>query len=252
MIIDTVLTGNSAYYSTEASPKVSKRYNILSTEEIVNHAQKAGYQLHSYQQKRVRKAENMPFSKHLVRLRKPGQLVVNDVIPEIVILNSHDRSSSLQFMLGFFRVVCANGMITGDIFEDLGRVLHNHKNPMEAVLDRIDNVYKVSEAKLPIIQEMQDTHLHYEQVSDFVARASTLLPRVYENPAELNIIHRMEDRGNSVWHTLNRIQENVLKGSARILNVNGRSRKARSINGLDANISVNRKLWDIAESYLVQ
>jgi hypothetical protein len=250
-MIANTLNENSAFYSTIPSPKVTARYNIFPTSEIVDHAAKAGYVIHSYQQKNTRKIENQHFCKHIVRLRKPGQLVVDDVIPEIVILNSHDRTSSLQFMLGFFRVVCTNGLITGDIFSDLGRILHNHKNPMEAVLDRIDNVYKVSEEKMPVIKAMREVPLSGQHLQDFVEQAASFTPqRMYENPMELNFINRYEDSPTTLWHTFNRVQENILKGSAKIINVKGRSRKARAINGLDTNIEVNRKLWNLAESYL--
>ena len=251
MIIDRQLTADSAFYTITPSPKVSERYNMLPTADIVDHAVKAGYVLHSYQQKRVRKVENQPFCKHIVRLRKPGQIEVGDVVPEIVLVNSHDRSSSLQFMLGFFRVVCANGLITGDIFDDLGRILHNNKNPMEAVLDKIDNVFKVSEYKLPIIQQMRETHLSLEQTHHFIERAATITPaRTYENPMELNFIQRYEDKDPTLWNTFNRVQENMIKGDARIIRMNGKTRKARAIKGIDTNIDINRKLWNLAESFL--
>jgi hypothetical protein len=245
------LDENSAFYSITPSPKVTARYNMFPTSEIVEHAVKAGFAIHSYQQKRVRDAERQHFCKHIVRLRKPGQLVVNDIVPEVVIVNSHDRSSSLQFMLGFFRCVCANGLITGDIFSDLGRILHSHKNPMEAVLDRIDNVYKISEQKIPVIQGMRDVRLNNEQMNDFVQQAVTFTPsRTYDTPMELAFINRYEDKEPTLWNVFNRVQENMLKGEARIVGINGRSRKARAINGLDTSIDVNRKLWNLAESYL--
>lgn len=251
MLINHSLTADSAYYTITPSPKVSDRYNILPTADIVSHAVKAGYELHSYQEKRVRKVENRPFCKHIVRLRKPGQLVVGDVVPEIVLVNSHDRSSALQFMLGFFRVVCANGLITGNVFNDLGRILHNHKNPMEAVLDRIDNVFKVSEEKLPVIEQMRQRHMVTDETMDFLQKAALITPeRGYENIRELNFINRQDDDGQTLWKTFNRVQENMIKGEARIITQNGRRRKARMIKGIDANVSINQKLWNLAESYL--
>ena len=41
----------------------------------------------------------------------------DEYFPTIVVRNSYDRSSSLDFLYGGFRVVCSNGMIVGDIVQ---------------------------------------------------------------------------------------------------------------------------------------
>lgn len=251
MRIATNLTENSAYYSLNAAPNTTARYNVLPTAELVEHAERAGFHFHSYQQKVPRKAEKYGYAKHIVRLRKNGQQLVGDVFPEIVIINSHDKTTSLQFMLGFFRMVCANGLIAGDVFDSLGRILHNHKNPMEKVIENIEFMCEESTRKIPLIQQMRETVLIGDNLTSFVERSAQLLPtRVYENPMELNFANRYDDTGDSLWLTLNRVQENLLKGNAQIINARGRSRKARSIGSIDTNIDVNRKLWSLAESYL--
>ncbi|MEN1550794.1 DUF932 domain-containing protein, partial [Pseudomonas aeruginosa] len=42
---------------------------------------------------------------------------------EIILLNSHDGTSSYQMLAGMFRFVCSNGLVCGDIVADV-RVPH--------------------------------------------------------------------------------------------------------------------------------
>ncbi|MDV1381624.1 DUF932 domain-containing protein, partial [Klebsiella michiganensis] len=43
--------------------------------------------------------------------------------PEIILLNSHDGSSSYQMIPGMFRFVCTNGLVCGTSFGEI-RVPH--------------------------------------------------------------------------------------------------------------------------------
>lgn len=58
----------------------------------------------------------------MLRLRRHDQIMGSQV-PEIILLNSHDGSSSYQMLLGLFRQVCANGLIYVDVLGEV-RVLH--------------------------------------------------------------------------------------------------------------------------------
>jgi hypothetical protein len=55
----------------------------------------------------------------MMRLRRAGQITGKEV-PEIILLNSHDGSSSYQMIPGMFRFVCTNGMICGQTFGEIG------------------------------------------------------------------------------------------------------------------------------------
>ena len=60
--------------------------------------------------------------KHMIRLRHASQL--NDAeANEIVLLNSHDGTSSYQLLAGLLRFVCQNGLVFGDTVADV-RVPH--------------------------------------------------------------------------------------------------------------------------------
>lgn len=56
---------------------------------------------------RVRDESKREHTKHILRLRHTGQILDKEA-SEIILLNSHDGSSSYQMMGGKFRFVCAN------------------------------------------------------------------------------------------------------------------------------------------------
>lgn len=58
----------------------------------------------------------------MLRLRRHDQITGSQV-PEIILLNSHDGSSSYQMLPGLFRQVCANVLIYFDVLGEV-RVLH--------------------------------------------------------------------------------------------------------------------------------
>ena len=60
-------------------------------------------------QTRVRNEDRRDFTKHMIRLRHAGQINARGEANEIILLNSHDGTSSYQMLAGMFRFVCSNG-----------------------------------------------------------------------------------------------------------------------------------------------
>ncbi|MEK5773071.1 DUF932 domain-containing protein, partial [Acinetobacter variabilis] len=59
-------------------------------------------------QTRVRDQSRREYTKHMLRLRRAGELN-GEHVPEIILLHSHDGTSSYQMLPGYFRFVCQNG-----------------------------------------------------------------------------------------------------------------------------------------------
>jgi hypothetical protein len=73
------------------------------------------------EQQSVRTEARRGFQKHLIRFARAESLeswAKNEVRPEIVLLNSHDKSSAYQLHCGLhcglLRLVCLNGMVVAD------------------------------------------------------------------------------------------------------------------------------------------
>ena len=59
---------------------------------------------------------------------------------------------------------------------------------------------------------------------------------------------RSHDVGNDLWTVFNRIQENVTRnGNVPTEKVNNRRRSIRTIRSIDADLTINKKLWEAAE-----
>jgi hypothetical protein len=81
-----------------------------------------GFQPFMVCQTRVRHDDRREFTKHLIRLRHASQINGREA-NEIILLNSHDGTSSYQMLAGTFRFVCQNGLVCGDTVADV-RVPH--------------------------------------------------------------------------------------------------------------------------------
>jgi hypothetical protein len=100
----------------------SQRYTYIPTIILLDRLREEGFEPFFACQTRVRDPGKREHTKHMLRLRRENQIVGKEV-PEIILLNSHDGSSSYQMIPGLFRFVCANGLVCGNSFGEV-RVPH--------------------------------------------------------------------------------------------------------------------------------
>jgi len=107
-------------------------YTYIPTITLLESLKQEGFQPFFACQTRVRDLNKRDHTKHMLRLRREGQITGKQV-PEIILLNSHDGSSSYQMLPGLFRFVCQNGLVCGETF---GEVRVPHKgNVVEKVIE---------------------------------------------------------------------------------------------------------------------
>lgn len=58
---------------------------------------------------------------------------------------------------------------------------------------------------------------------------------------------RPEDLGHSLWVSMNRLQENMLRGGQSGRSVQGRRMQTRAVGSIDRSVNLNRALWVLAE-----
>lgn len=97
-------------FSADKHVSRSDRYTYIPTISLLDNLQREGFQPFFACQTRVRDQSKREHTKHMLRLRREGQITGKQV-PEIILLNSHDGSSSYQMLPGLFRSVCQNGLI---------------------------------------------------------------------------------------------------------------------------------------------
>ena len=87
----------------------SERYAYIPTAAVLTELRKEGFQPFMVTQTRVRDEGKREHTKHMLRLRHASQINGAEA-NEIVLLNSHDGTSSYQMLAGQFRFVCSNGL----------------------------------------------------------------------------------------------------------------------------------------------
>jgi len=87
---------------------MSEKYRFFETSHIVEALMQEGFAVVRAQQSRSRIEGKQDFTKHLLRFRHASMAdsAVQSTVPEIVLVNSHDGSSSYTLSLGLYRVIC--------------------------------------------------------------------------------------------------------------------------------------------------
>ena len=227
----------------------SERYSYIRTATVLTELRKEGFQPFMVCQTRVRHEDRRDYTKHMLRLRHASQ-INGDEANEIILINSHDGTSSYQMLAGMFRFVCQNGLVCGDTFADV-RV--HHKG---SVIDHvIEGAYEV----LHGFEKVQDSRDAMRAIAlddgeaEVFARSALALK--YDEPGktlpitESQILRprRFDDTHADLWSTFNRVQENLVKGGLTGRSANGRQQRTRPVQGIDQNVRLNRALWLLAE-----
>lgn len=227
----------------------SERYSYIPTATLLTELRKEGFQPFMVCQTRVRQEDRRDYTKHMLRLRHESQ-INGDEANEIILINSHDGTSSYQMLAGMFRFVCQNGLVCGDTVTDV-RV--HHKG---SVIDQvIEGAYEV----LHGFEKVQDSRDAMRAIAlddgeaEVFARSALALK--YDEPGktlpitESQILRprRFDDTHADLWSTFNRVQENLVKGGLTGRSANGRQQRTRPVQGIDQNVRLNRALWLLAE-----
>jgi hypothetical protein len=258
LTLDQLRHATPSVFAEQKHESRSERYSYIPTSEILVRLQQEGFEPFAAFQGGSKDEEKKGFTKHLIRLRhmgaqmdlSPGEKTVS----EIVLLNSHDGTSSYKMIGGQFVMVCANGLITSnDLIQEV-RVTHSGdvaRHVIDGCIQILDAAPRIAES----VEGMRSLELSREEQGIF-ARAA-LLARYDDAVAPVSAAqvlepNRREDVGNSLWKTFNRVQENIINGGLRYDQRDGEGRlvarrSTRPIRGIDGNTAVNRALWQLAE-----
>lgn len=247
-------------FAESAHESRSSRYSYIPTSKVVDGLRSEGFAPVRVQVSRVRDDGRKGFEKHMIRFRHVDSLVksVGDVFPEIVLVNSHDGSTSYKLSAGLFRLVCSNGLVVsqGDI--DEVRVKHSGKSIVDDVIEGSYRVLHQSQIGVETASRWSQLQLtdgeanalalgaHHLRFADAAGEIDTPI-----QPAQLLAPRRSDDRKNDLWTTFNRVQENVIRGGlhAYARDNSGRRRRVstREVKGIDGNINLNKAMWKLAE-----
>ena len=270
-----------ASLTTRAAPTVSSRYSFINSAKALDILASYGFHPTAAQQQRSRDKSKAPYAAHMLRFQNEAYRT-SEGIPELLLLNSHNRRTSLGLGQGFFRYACSNNVVlaTSGIFQRL-----RHNAATEAAFE---NLVKEKAAGLPEtmarIERLQNRELPFELrprlVADmceargwkfssmdfdgkFKKSPGAATNQTYFTSSTLHDLltsRRDADNRSTVWNIFNRVQECFCSANngfkpVRVVSTStkypeGRLRIARSIRSIAGNTALNAKLFDIAEGAL--
>ncbi len=244
-------------FASQPIDTVSDRYSFLATSSILKGMRENGWAPVRAEQQSVRTEARRGFQKHLIRFARAEQLdswEKNQVRPEVVLLNSHDKSSAYQLHCGLFRLVCSNGMVVADASFQRISIKHSGFNPDSV----IDASFKVLSAVPDIMNKVGLFQDRILTDAERLALATAAATYRWEDPNKAPVSpsmllnpRRFGDGAKDLWTTLNTVQENIIRGGqrdySRRLPSGSRMPKSRAIKGIDEDLRLNKALWQMAE-----
>ena len=245
-------------FASEPWGEVSERYAFIPTISVVDALRGEGFFPVKATQSKSRIEGKAEFTKHMIRFRRDDGVAIHSVgdeMPELVLVNSHDRTSSYQLSAGIFRLVCSNGMIVKSA--NFGDIKVQHSG---------DIAGQVIEGSYTIISEMPKLMSRMDELKgvqltpqeQFIFAKSALQLRYPDDsagnstspirPEALLSARRRADAGMDLWTTFNRVQENMIKGGVHGTGSTGRRMSTRKVNSVSEDIRLNKALWLLTEN----
>ena len=239
-----------ALFTVEPHFEVSEKYHFIPTIDVINEIKSHNWYPVNVQEASVRDLDKEGFQRHLVRFRHFDDLLnPTENAIELLLFNSHDRTTAFSISAGIYRFVCANGLVIADSVFESYKIKHigERDNDVATAIERISNVKPVLEQKIHSFEaiKLQDAEKR--------AFAKSSIPLRFEQHLDIDlndllVPHREEDEKDDLYTTLNVIQENLLRGNISGVNKEtGRRFTSREITSIAKDVNVNQGLWDIAE-----
>ena len=245
-------------FASQPIAGVSERYSFLPTSSILTGMRQNGWVPVRALEQSIRTEARRGFQKHIVRFARSEHLQTwekNQVRPEVVLVNSHDKSSAYQLHCGLFRLVCTNGLIVSDGTFQRISIKHSGFNP-ESVIEASFKVLDAVPDIMNKVQLFQDRILTDAErlafATDAAAHRWEDFTKAPVSPAMLLDPRRYGDGAKDLWTTLNCVQENIIRGGQRDRSRRrpdgSRMPKTRAIKGIDEDMKLNKALWEMAEA----
>jgi hypothetical protein len=236
---------------SDKSVGTSDKYVFVSTIKLIDDFEKLGWYPVFTQNVKARKGTGI-YGKHLIRFAHISNLnSTEELIPEIVWINSHNRTSKAILGLGMYRSVCGNGLIVSQY--EFGSFNKRHMyftfEELEEAVNQLTSDYT---KLLDKIKAYQQVYLTNGQKHNF---ANTAIQMIYNENAHKyeadNFLapQRLEDESNDIFTIMNIVQEWLLKGGVKYLTKKG-ERYSRVIRSIDRTIFVTTVLWNLMEQFV--
>ena len=243
-----------AIFATKPADYINlNRYKFTPTTDIIEHMDTMGWKLTNAKQSKTKVPLRQNFGVHITEFQHPDLYIKNseggvEARPTVVLLNSHDGSRPINFEMGLFRLVCSNGLMVKD--KDFGGFKERHtKYTLQEVQNMIEQKMLGLNSTVEKINRWSGIEMSAKDRRAFAIDALALRlgeEKVAEDYEIMEILspRRDADAPNTLWHTFNRVQENIIRGGYQMNN-----RTARPITNPIQDMVLNQGLWSLADQY---
>lgn len=282
--MDDLRAAAPSIFATKPFEGVSERYTFIPTFKIVESLKRAGFVPVMAGQSMFRIEGKGEYAKHIIRFQRESDISFDlrsvpesergaAMVPEIALVNSHDRSSGYNLSSGAYRWVCNNGLITsvedacisvrhsGDIIKEVRAA---SRLIIEQSLEAVSRAKQLSRIPLPRVKQLKLATKAAEVRWGTTEGGALAIPFAIEKLLEPRRwidaapdlarpfdTHPRFGAGTfpkeDLFTTMNVIQENIMKGGIHSRTATGRRASTRSINSVSEDIRINKRLWALAE-----
>jgi len=239
-------------FANSPSFKVSKKYTFIPTIDVVEIFRDNNYYPVEAKENFVRVSNYQGYQKHLIRFRHISDfLTQKEEAIEIILTNSHNRTSSFVIQAGIFRFICANGLVVANnLFEKISiRHIGFKELAVKKSIEKIvANTNKIN-LKVNLYKQIE---LNLDEQLSLARAAKNIRFKPYQEVKIENLLisHRKEDNENDLWRIFNRIQENTIRGGVRGKNIiTHRNFTSKSIKSIDNLLTINEKLFNLTDKF---
>lgn len=174
----------------------------------------------------------------------------------LLLLNSHDGSTSVRLEAGYFRILCENQLGSGDVGT---RIIHRGDAVAkfeQAVPLMLAQMQTFKEVKALLRDKTLTDDARFELAKLALQLRNVDVSRLDEfqtlrNQQNMLTSRRYEDKGLNAWHVFNVVQENTVKGGVRLYQNAGTVeqpkdvlRKIRALTSAERLLDVNNALTE--------
>jgi hypothetical protein len=241
-------------FAQTAIEGVSERYAFVPTHSILDTFRDAGYYPIMASESKVRHQQNQGYQKHIIQFRSFDNLLrpdSNTEYADIVLTNSHNRTSSFVLDLAYWRLVCSNMLIVPSQSFQHHSIIHTgfKEQKIERAIDEITAYMPAMQKQIEVFKAIDLSPIEQRSLAKAAIdiRFDTEVHAV--NVDELLHVHRLEDDDPSLWSVFNRVQEAIIRGGIRGYNKQtNRPFTSKAISAIDANLQLNKELWNTVQN----
>jgi hypothetical protein len=230
---------------------LSEAYAFVRTGNIVRQMRELGFAVQSVKQTKPRRRDPSTV-RHAVTLVRAEDLSKNSLQkvgrPTIMLMNSNNGRSKFRFMFGYFRLVCSNGLVIGEVAASMALI---HRAGEIAQLDKVmKEINERHDRARLVIERWRGIQLGKATQQMLALEMAKLrfgnTAGKYDMESALRV-RRPEDEGDDLWTVFNRLQESYVRGGVAYAGNAGDVRSSRPIDGVVADTGFNLAAWSVAE-----